>query len=87
MKVHEYQAKAFFADYGVPVDRNTVCSTPDEAVEAYKKLGVDLSLIHISLPSSFLFCSALISVCSLISSFKRLTFSSSGTLSGKCLAA
>lgn len=45
MKVHEYQAKAFFADYGVPVDRNIVCSTPDEAVEAYKKLGVERAVV------------------------------------------
>ena len=36
MKVHEYQAKEFFANYGVPVERGVVCRTPDEAVEAYK---------------------------------------------------
>jgi succinyl-CoA synthetase beta subunit len=35
MKVNEYQAKAFFASYGVPVDRSIVCRTADEAVEAY----------------------------------------------------
>ena len=40
MKVHEYQAKQFFASYGLPVDRNIICRTPDEAVEAYKKLGL-----------------------------------------------
>ena len=39
MKVHEYQAKEFFANYGVPVDPSVVCRTPEEAVEAYRKLG------------------------------------------------
>ena len=41
MKVHEYQAKKFFASYGLPVDRNIVCKTPEEAVAAYKQLGVE----------------------------------------------
>ena len=45
MKVHEYQAKAFFAQYGVPVDRSVVCQTPDEAVEAYEKLGVEKAVV------------------------------------------
>lgn len=39
MKVHEYQAKGFFSQYGVPVDQHFLCRTPDEAVEAYRKLG------------------------------------------------
>lgn len=39
MKVHEYQAKGFFAQYGVPVDQHFLCRTPEEAVEAYRKLG------------------------------------------------
>lgn len=41
MKVHEYQAKQFFANYGVPVDHCILCRSAAEAVEAYKKLGVD----------------------------------------------
>lgn len=45
MKVHEFQAKAFFAQYGVPVDRSIVCHTPDEAVEAYKQLGVTKAVV------------------------------------------
>ena len=40
MKVHEYQAKAFFADYGVPVDKCILCHTAEEAVTAYRTLGV-----------------------------------------------
>ena len=39
MKVHEYQAKGFFEQYGVPVDKHFLCRTPDEAVEAYRQLG------------------------------------------------
>ncbi len=45
MKVHEYQAKAFFADYGVPVDRSIVCRTPDEAADAYRQLGVKRAVV------------------------------------------
>ncbi|MCD8281923.1 MAG: ADP-forming succinate--CoA ligase subunit beta [Prevotella sp.] len=40
MKVHEYQAKAFFAEYGVPVDRSRVARSAEEAVEVYRQLGV-----------------------------------------------
>lgn len=39
MKVHEYQAKQFFANYGLPVDHCILCRTVDEAVEAYHTLG------------------------------------------------
>lgn len=41
MKVHEYQAKTFFASYGLPVDHCILCRTVDEAVEAYHHLGKD----------------------------------------------
>ncbi|MBV9081152.1 MAG: ADP-forming succinate--CoA ligase subunit beta, partial [Acidobacteriaceae bacterium] len=39
MKIHEYQAKALLAKYGVPVPRGTVAATIDEAVAAAKDLG------------------------------------------------
>jgi succinate-coA ligase, beta subunit len=45
MKVHEYQAKGLFADYGVPVDKSILCKTPEEAVAAYKKLGVQRCVV------------------------------------------
>ena len=45
MKVHEYQAKGFFEQYGVPVDRHFLCRTPDEAVEAYRKLGCEKAVV------------------------------------------
>lgn len=45
MKVHEYQAKEIFASYGLPVDPSIVCRTPEEAVEAYKKLGAPLVVV------------------------------------------
>ena len=45
MKVHEFQAKKFFADYGLPVDRRILCKTPEEAVAAYKQLGVEKAVV------------------------------------------
>lgn len=45
MKVYEYQAKEIFAAYGMTVQPGFVCRTPEEAVEAYRKLGVELAVI------------------------------------------
>ena len=39
MKIHEYQAKALLAKYGVPVPRGEVAETVQQAVEAARKLG------------------------------------------------
>src|ERR1700685_2672823 len=39
MKIHEYQAKALLARYGVPVPRGEVALTVDEAETAAKHLG------------------------------------------------
>ncbi|WP_348672498.1 ADP-forming succinate--CoA ligase subunit beta [uncultured Abyssibacter sp.] len=39
MNLHEYQAKGLFAEYGIPVPTGHVASSPEEAVEAAKKLG------------------------------------------------
>jgi succinyl-CoA synthetase beta subunit len=39
MKIHEYQAKALLAKYGVPVPRGIAAFTIDEAVAAAKELG------------------------------------------------
>lgn len=39
MKIHEYQAKAILAKYGVPVPRGEVAFTVDEAIAAAEKLG------------------------------------------------
>ena len=40
MKIHEYQAKAILAKYGVTVPRSEVVTTPEEAVAASRKLGL-----------------------------------------------
>ncbi|MFZ1237692.1 MAG: ADP-forming succinate--CoA ligase subunit beta [Prevotella sp.] len=45
MKVHEYQAKAFFAQYGLPVDRSVLCKTVEEAVAAYHSLGNEKAVV------------------------------------------
>jgi succinyl-CoA synthetase beta subunit len=39
MKIHEYQAKAILAQYGVPVPRGEVIYSPEEAEPAAKRLG------------------------------------------------
>ncbi|MDA0799560.1 MAG: ADP-forming succinate--CoA ligase subunit beta [Chloroflexi bacterium] len=39
MKLHEYQAKALLAEFGVPVPEGSVASNAAEAIEATKKLG------------------------------------------------
>jgi succinyl-CoA synthetase beta subunit len=39
MKIHEYQAKALLAKYGVPVPKGEVAETVEQAVEAAKRLG------------------------------------------------
>ena len=39
MKLHEYQAKAIFARYGIPIPEGDVAVTPEEAYEITKKLG------------------------------------------------
>ena len=39
MNLHEYQAKACFSDYGVPVPNNEVATSVEDAVSAWQNLG------------------------------------------------
>jgi succinyl-CoA synthetase beta subunit len=39
MKIHEYQAKELFKNYGIPIPEGRVASNPDEAVDIAKTLG------------------------------------------------
>jgi len=39
MKIHEFQAKKLFSDYGIPVPRGRVASTPAEARTVAEELG------------------------------------------------
>src|SRR5208337_3055287 len=39
MKIHEYQAKALFAAYGIPMPRGKVARTPQEAFKAAEEIG------------------------------------------------
>lgn len=39
MKIHEYQAKEIFAQYGIPVTRELLCYTKEEVLSATEKLG------------------------------------------------
>ena len=41
MNLHEYQAKALFRDFGLPVSKGIAVDTPGDAVEAAKELGGD----------------------------------------------
>ncbi|RTE87359.1 MULTISPECIES: ADP-forming succinate--CoA ligase subunit beta [Gammaproteobacteria] len=41
MNLHEYQAKQLFKEFGLPVSDGYAVDTPDEAVEAAKKIGGD----------------------------------------------
>lgn len=45
MNLHEYQAKQLFAEYGLPVSTGYACETPEEAVEAAKKIGGDMWVV------------------------------------------
>jgi succinyl-CoA synthetase beta subunit len=39
MNLHEYQAKALLAKYGLPVPRDLLANTPEQAVAAFDQLG------------------------------------------------
>ncbi|MDX9755414.1 MAG: ADP-forming succinate--CoA ligase subunit beta [bacterium] len=45
MKIHEYQAKAILAQYGIPVPRGRVAFTPEEAEEAARELGTPIVVV------------------------------------------
>jgi succinyl-CoA synthetase beta subunit len=39
MKIHEYQAKALFAQYGIPIPKGRAVASPSEALEAAQTMG------------------------------------------------
>jgi succinyl-CoA synthetase beta subunit len=45
MNLHEYQAKQLFVQYGIPVPKGQVASSPDEAVAAAQHLGGSLWVV------------------------------------------
>jgi succinyl-CoA synthetase beta subunit len=45
MNLHEYQSKALFAEYGVPVPKGQVATTPAEAKAAATALGGNLWVV------------------------------------------
>ena len=45
MNIHEYQAKALLAKYGVAVPRGGIAYTPDEAVQTAQDLGGDVCVV------------------------------------------
>ena len=45
MNLHEYQAKALFAEYGIPTPRGIKVTSTDEAVAAAKELGGEVCVV------------------------------------------
>ncbi len=45
MKIHEYQAKELLKKFGVPVPEGRVAFTPEEAVDAARSIGSDVSVV------------------------------------------
>src|SRR5689334_7450624 len=45
MNLHEYQSKALFAEYGIPVPKGQVATTPAEAKNAAAALGGNLWVV------------------------------------------
>ena len=45
MNLHEYQSKALFAEFGIPVPEGQVASTPEDAAAAARKLGGELWVV------------------------------------------
>ncbi len=45
MNLHEYQAKALFADFGIPVPSGLTATSPDGAAAAAEELGGDLWVV------------------------------------------
>ncbi len=45
MKIHEYQGKKLFADFGVAVLPNRVAESPDEAARAFEELGTPVAVV------------------------------------------
>ena len=45
MNLHEYQAKALFKSYGMPVPENIVATTADDVVDAMGKLSTSTVVV------------------------------------------
>ena len=45
MNLHEYQGKALFREYGLPVSSGVACDTTDEVLAAAKQIGGDMWVV------------------------------------------
>ena len=45
MKIHEYQGKQLFAEYGLPVSKGYAAETPKQAVEAAEQIGGNMWVV------------------------------------------
>ena len=45
MNLHEYQGKALFREYGLPVSDGVACDTTEEVLAAAKQIGGDMWVV------------------------------------------
>jgi len=45
MNLHEYQGKALFREYGLPVSNGVACDTTEEVLAAAKQIGGDMWVV------------------------------------------
>ncbi|MDA0893982.1 MAG: ADP-forming succinate--CoA ligase subunit beta [Proteobacteria bacterium] len=52
MNLHEYQGKALFREYGLPVSSGVACDTTDEVLAAAKQIGGDMWVVKAQVHAS-----------------------------------
>ncbi|WP_101690295.1 ADP-forming succinate--CoA ligase subunit beta [Dysgonomonas massiliensis] len=45
MKIHEYQSKKLFSDYGIPVEKHILCYNTTEVLDAYEQMPSSISVV------------------------------------------
>ncbi len=45
MKIHEYQAKSLFSNYGIPVEKSILCKNIEDVCNAYDELGKQRAVV------------------------------------------
>lgn len=79
MNLHEYQAKELFREYGITVPMGYVASTPQEAREAYQKLGVNVAVVKAQIHAGARGKAGGVKVCKTIEAVEEATNKMLGT--------
>lgn len=45
MKIHEYQSKKLFSDYGIPVEKHILCYNTTEVLDTYEQMPSSISVV------------------------------------------